>query len=140
METFSLTKINYPYDNLSMDFLGDTLAPGTPATFWSMHCLLKKSNGTQDSIFSIPISSRSGQALQFPHGRRLTRRFLLLPTPKGTLPKFHFSVRRYIGSRRFPQVNSIVAFPNPVHVRTGAVVTIHGVTLLELLLYNVTGT
>jgi hypothetical protein len=58
METFSITKINYPYDNLSMDFFGDTLASGAPA-FWSMHCLVKKPDGTQDSIFSVPISSRS---------------------------------------------------------------------------------
>ena len=58
METFSITKKNYPYDNLSMDFFGDTLASGAPA-FWSMHCLVKKPDGTQDSIFSVPISSRS---------------------------------------------------------------------------------
>lgn len=59
METFSITKAQYPYDRLSMDFLGDTLIPTIAPTFWSMHCLLKKSDRSQDSTFSIPVSSRS---------------------------------------------------------------------------------
>ena len=59
METFSINKSNYPYDNLSLDFLGDTLKPNTTATFWSMHCLLIKPDGSRDSIFSIPVSRQS---------------------------------------------------------------------------------
>jgi len=140
METFSLTKINYPYDNLSMDFLGDTLAPGTPATFWSMHCLLKKSNGTQDSIFSIPISSRSRASVAISAWPAFDTAIFVIANSQGNFAKNSTLV---FGDTLVPvdspQVNSIVAFPNPVHVRTGAVVTIHGVTLLELLLYNVTG-
>jgi hypothetical protein len=37
------------------------------------------------------------------------------------------------------RADSVVVFPNPVHIKSGLVINIHSVTLLELLLYNITG-
>lgn len=141
METFSITKKNYPYDNLSMGFFGDTLVPSTAPTFWNMHCLLKKSSTSQDSIFSVPISSRSRTSVAISQWPAFDTVIFVIANSQGNFAK---NATLVFGDTLVPvdspQVNPIFVFPNPVHIKSGAAVTINGVTLLELLLYNVTGT
>jgi hypothetical protein len=143
MQTFSITKKNYPFDNLSMGFFGDTLAPAVIPTFWSMHLLSLKSDASRDSIFSVPISLRSRAGVAISGWSAFDTAIFIVANSQGVFDKKAAFV---FGDTVVPtdsqHADSIIVFPNPVHIRGGAVITVNGigVRLLELLLYNVTGT